>query len=292
MESRRPLFTDTHVHFHDLRNEELTYSWLEHGADLDPELGDYGAIRAERYWADDFVAETRFQGVDRVIHVQAAIGSLDPVEETRWLQGFTDRLGVPHGIVAYADLTAPDLPETLDRHAMYAAFRGIRDLRYDDYLTNPSWRAGFAELGRRGLVCCDDPDVSQAADVRRIAEDHPETTFCLDHAYFPRARDDDYFNVWTQALRTAAAAPSTVIKISGLGQADHAWTVDSIRRWVHACIDTFGVERAFFGTNWPVDRLFSSYGDVLDAYEAITSDFSTAEQEALFSGNARRIFGV
>jgi predicted TIM-barrel fold metal-dependent hydrolase len=289
--SRLP-FTDTHVHFHDMRVGQLTYSWLEPGTEDDPELGDYGSIRAERYWADDFVAETRFQNVERVIHVQAAIGTADPVEETRWLQAFSDRLGVPHGAVAYADLTAPDLAETLERHRAFPILRGIRDFRYDGYLTDPAWEAGFALLGEQGLVCCDDPPVEQAEDVRRIAEAHPETTFCLDHAYFPHARDDEYFATWRAAVRTAAAAPSTVIKISGLGQCDHAWTADSWRPWVHACIEAFGVERAFFGTNWPVDRLFSSYGDVLDAYAELIADFTPDEQAALFSGNARRVFGV
>ena len=57
----RPAFTDTHVHFHDLREEQLEYSWLVHGLEEDEVLGDYGAIRAERYWADDFLAETVIQ---------------------------------------------------------------------------------------------------------------------------------------------------------------------------------------------------------------------------------------
>lgn len=285
-------FTDTHVHFHDMREPTLRYDWLEPGLEADEMLGDYAAIRAERYWPDDFVAETRYQNVERVVHVQAAIGTEDPVEETRWLQKFHDRIGVPHGAVAYADLTDPRLDETLDRHATYSVLRGIRDFRYDDYLTDPSWEKGFAKLGARGLVCCDDPAVELAGEVRRIALAHPETTFCLDHAYFPHARDEDYFRMWRKAIGTAAEAPSTVIKISGLGQVDHAWTVESLRPWVHTCIEAFGVDRAFFATNWPVDRLYSSYGDVLDAYESLISEFTPDEQAAMFSGNARRIFNV
>ena len=58
------------------------------------------------------------------------------------------------------------------------------------------------------------------------------------------------------------------------------------------CIETFGVERSFFGTNWPVDRLYSSYGDVLDAFEEIIKGFSPDERVALFSGNAERIFRI
>ena len=82
------------------------------------------------------------------------------------------------------------------------------------------------------------------------------------------------------------------MKISGLAMGDHEWTVDSLRPWVLASIDAFGVDRSFFGTNWPVDRIHSSYGDVLDAYAEIVSDFSDAEQRSLFSGNAKRVFGL
>jgi hypothetical protein len=47
--------------------------------------------------------------------MQAVPGAADPVVETRWLQAFNDRLGVLPGIVAAADLAAPDLRETLAR---------------------------------------------------------------------------------------------------------------------------------------------------------------------------------
>jgi predicted TIM-barrel fold metal-dependent hydrolase len=43
------------------------------------------------------------------------------------------------------------------------------------------------------------------------------------------------------------------------------------------------------GTNWPVDRLYSPYSDVLDAYDA---DFTEHEKTALFSANAEGIFRI
>jgi predicted TIM-barrel fold metal-dependent hydrolase len=39
-----------------------------------------------------------------------------------------------------------------------------------------------------------------------------------------------------------------------------------------------------------VDRLFSSYGDVVDAYAELLSGSSESERRDLLSGNARRIF--
>ena len=47
-----------------------------------------------------------------------------------------------------------------------------------------------------------------------------------------------------------------------------------------------------FGTNWPVDRMFSSYPDLLDAYAEIISDYPEADQRKMFSENAERIFRI
>jgi predicted TIM-barrel fold metal-dependent hydrolase len=283
-------FVDAHVHFHDLAHPTLRYAWLEPDAPTDPVTGPDQAIRAQRYWADDFLAETRFHNVQKVVHVQAAIGTEDPVEETRWLQAFADRLGVPQGIVAYVDLARPDAAAQLERHVAFANVRGVRDLRYDDYLTNAAWQRGYALLERHALVCCDDPDVAEMPAARRLADRVPGVTLCIDHAGYPKARDRETFERWRRGMRELAGAPNTVVKISGLGQADHRWTVDSLRPWALECIDAFGPERSFFATNWPVDRLYSSYGDVVDAYAQIISGFPAAEQRAMFAGNAERIF--
>jgi len=115
-------------------------------------------------------------------------------------------------------------------------------------------------------------------------------TICIDHAGFPRRRDTDYFNEWRSGMAELAGQDNTVVKISGLGMCDLQWTVESLRPWVLTCLELWGTKRAFFGTNWPVDRLFSSYGDVIDAYAETIADYGESEQRDLFTSNARRIF--
>jgi predicted TIM-barrel fold metal-dependent hydrolase len=283
-------FVDTHVHFWNLLDPVLRYEWLAPDTGDDPDLGNYDAIKSQRYMPEDFVGETRFANVSKVVHVQAAIGTPDPVDETVWLQRLADRLGLPHGIVAYADLGAPDAESILGRHAEHANLCGIRDLRYDGYLTDEAWRRGYAVLECYGLVCCDDPHVEAMADAAELARRFSGITYCVDHAGFPRRRDSEYFAEWRRGMRAIASVENTVVKISGLGMADHRWTVDSLRPWVLECIDAWGPTRAFFGTNWPVDRLYSSYRDVVDAYREIVADFTADEQAALFSVNAERVF--
>ena len=184
-------FVDTHVHFYDLKHPALRWVWLEPDF-VHPNLGDIDPLKAQRYGVDEFMAETRFQNVSKVIHVQAALGSPDPVEETRWLQVFADRTDLPQAIVAEAWLANPNVGDMLERHAEFPNLRGIRDLRYDDYLTNGDWLRGFAELERFGLVFCDDPLVEQMPLLADLARRHPGQAICVDHAGFPRRRGDEY----------------------------------------------------------------------------------------------------
>jgi len=290
----RPPFVDTHVHFWDMHEPQLRWASLEPGADLI--AGDLDGIRSPRYMADQFIVETRFQNVPKCIHVQAALGTEDPVQETRWLQEQADRTGYPHGIVAHCDLKADDVAEQLERHLAYANVRGIRDIIQGDRVTDPedpAWRRGYSQLARHGLVCCYDVVLApqNLRKARDLAEAYPGVVLCVDHGAIPRTPGVD-FDAWRSDLAYAAGAENVILKISGFGEVDHRWTVEGMRPWMLAGIEAFGVERCVLGTNWPIDRLASSYGDVLDAFDQITADFSYAERAALFCGNAERIFRI
>ena len=284
-------FVDTHVHFWDRTLPELGgYEWLAPGGGPHPVLGETEAIKAPRYLAEDFLAEARFSALDKTVHVQAAIGIRDPVCETRWLQESAARSGHPHGIVAYVDLTDPAAEQVIDRHSAYPNLRGVRDFRYDDYHTNERWQANLRHLVGRGLVLCDDPLIEQMDACKEVAERTPSSPTASTTPAFRSSRDKRAFRTWAAKMRALASVPSTVVKISGLGMSDHRWTIPSMRPWVVECIEAWGAERAFFGTNWPVDRLYSSYRDVVDAYAEIIGDYTSGEREQLFFGNAERIF--
>ncbi len=284
-------FVDTHVHYWDLKDANLHYSWLQPDW-VHPVLGDIDGLKVLKYMAPQYVAETRFQNVTKAVHVQAALGIEDPVEETRWLQEQADATGFPHGIVAHCDLASPDAEATLDRHMQFANMRGVRDFGQGDYLVDETWQRGYGLLAKHGLVFCLDVLPENLPKARALAESHRDVVLCIDHTGCPRQRDREYFEMWKRGMNEAAGAPNTVVKISGLGMCDNQWTVDSIRPWVETSIEAWGTERSFFGTNWPVDRLYSSYGDVVTAYAEIISGYSHDEQAALFSGTAERVFRI
>jgi predicted TIM-barrel fold metal-dependent hydrolase len=285
-------FVDTHIHLYDMQHPELYYAHWQPGVPH-PSLGDQIQRLAERnYLAEDYIAETRNANASKAVHVQAAIGSKDPVKETEWLQEAADRTGYPHGIVAYTDLSKPDAEAELERHCQYPNMRGIRDFSHGDYLVRSDFQRGFALLEKYDLR----PSMSvQWQDMEKLlalASKFPNITIIVDHTGSPIERNPEYFEKWKAGMATAAQADNIRCKISGLGMAEPDWTTDSIRPYVLHCIETFGVERSFFGSNWPVDWLFGSYDVLIDAYHEITGEFTTDEQTALFSKNAEAIYNI
>ena len=286
-------FVDTHFHFWDHQHPVLVYKWPEPPPGVEPAGGPrFHELKTFNYLAEDYIAETRNANVTKAVHVQVAIGTEDPVEETRWLQGTADRTGFPHGIVAHASLKEPRVEEVLARHAEYANIRGIRDFSDGDFLVDPDFQRGYALLERFDYCSSVDLRWQTMGKARDLAAKYPNIPMVVDHAGEPVERTDEYFERWSRGMRTVAEAENTWCKISGLGMFDRNWTVESIRRWVLECIEAFGPKRCFFGTNWPVDRLYSTYDTLIDAYTEIVSDFSTEEKTDMFSRNAERLYRI
>ena len=174
-------FVDPHVHFYDMQHPELVYEHWQPGVPH-PSLGWQIQKLAERnYIAEDYIAETRNANVTKAVHVQAAIGSPDPVTETEWLQEAADRTGFPHGIVAHADLRDPGVEAVLERHCASPNMRGIRDFSYGDYLVEPDYHRGFALLEKYNLVSSMPVGWPDMEKLQALANKFPNVMIVVDH---------------------------------------------------------------------------------------------------------------
>jgi predicted TIM-barrel fold metal-dependent hydrolase len=97
---------------------------------------------------------------------------------------------------------------------------------------------------------------------------------------------------WRRAIRRAAQAPQTVMKISGIGVPGQPWSVALQRPIVEALIEAFGPERAMFASNFPVDGLTGSFDEIFSVYKALTRDLTEADRRALFHDTASRVYRI
>ena len=93
-------------------------------------------------------------------------------------------------------------------------------------------------------------------------------------------------------MQALANEPNIFCKISGVGMMDPKFTLSSIRPWIEHCVSIFGPERCMIGSNWPLDRLFSSYDAVFNIYREIISQYSVEEQIAISSATANRFYRI
>ncbi|MBM0104758.1 amidohydrolase family protein [Steroidobacter sp. S1-65] len=237
----------------------------------------------------------------KVINVEA--NPQDAVAETRWLQSLADTTGYPQGIVALVDLAQPDAGTALAAHAESTNLRGIRQILnvhsnplYDyvsrHYMQDTQWRANLRLLARHKLSFDLQIYPSQAPLAAEVIRENPDIPFILNHAGMWVDRTLTGWREWRNGLRLLAALPNVTVKISGLVMFDHLWTIESLRPCVLDAIDAFGVERACFASNFPIDGLHANYAELWHAYADIVASASPQEQRALFVSNAERIYRV
>ena len=294
-------FVDAHMHLYDIAHPELRYGHWQTDEDH-PVLGsDIRRLATRSYTAEDFIDEASPHGMVKCVHIECAIGSKDPVSETRWLQNVYEQTGFPQAIVGKVDLRSSDSEKQIEHHSNYKNFRGIRDFHEGDYLASDDFMFGFSLLSKYDLVAHVSAQIHNMQQVADLARTYSDTIIVLDHAGFPNNPDhskpsllspEEYSERWIKGMSMLASEKNVICKISGLGMGNHQWTVESIRDNVRTCIDLFGCERSLFASNWPVDGLWGTYGDMVNAFVEITKDFTQTEKNALFASNAERIYKI
>lgn len=277
-----PARIDAHQHFWDLSTGGYDWPTAAEGpifrsfapADLEPEL------RAA--WID---ATVLVQTADTLADTHAMI---DAATANAWIAGIvgwvplTDERGMERALEVFA----------ARRPAWLGGIRHLIHREADpDWILRPDVGAGLRRLSAAWLpfdVVAVFPN--HLRHVPTIADRHPDLTLVIDHLAKPPIRRLGW-EAWRQELAQAAARPNVVAKISGLDTAaGPGWTVDELRPSVDAALEAFGPDRLLFGTDWPVCRQVSSYGEVVSTTEALIAELSDGERAAIMGGTARRVY--
>ena len=276
------------AHHHLCYLSRASYPWLE-GPRIPRYHGDDFPLRRD-YLVNDYLAdasELGALGARLVGSIHVENGAAEPMWESAWIDRVSGEHNAPSAQVVKVDLRTPTARDQLAAHALLPSVRGVRDILNwhpdpvfthrdrPDLMTDPAWLNGFAALAEFGL----------SFDLQVFPE-------VLVDAGMPIDRSTDGLSRWKGQLAALAAEKNTMVKISALGTNEHRWTTDSIRPIVLDTIEVFGTSRCMFGSNFPVDGLYSNFSELFRAFDTITADFTDRERADLFAGAARRFYRI
>ena len=286
------------AHHHIWRQRDLP--WLL--GPMQPRIfGPYEPIRRD-YAIEEYLGDIEGSGVAQSIYVQANWAPAQAVDEVAWVQAEADRTGYPHAIVGYADLRDPDVGDVLKAQSQYPLLRGIRmqlhwheneQYRFADgpaVMNDAALRRNVGLLADHGLVFELQIFSAQMADGAAFAKAFPDVPMVLAHCGMPENLTPEGWQAWREGMERLAAVPSVSVKLSGLGTFIHR--VDPGPYRAHGARDCrlFGPERCLWGSNFPIEKLWTDYASLIGAYRKALAYLSEADQAQIFAGTARRLY--
>jgi L-fuconolactonase len=194
------------------------------------------------YTVEDYLADCETLDVDAAVLVATPIHGPGSPYTLECLREREDLYGV-----VLVDVSAPDAGERARELLGTDRVLGFR-LSADELRATPEavWEALSDAGGHVNLMVAPE----DYPDVARLAEEHPEVTFVLDHlGLFPGAEgypaDGEAFG----AVRDVAARPNAYAKVTHTPSSAR-YPFPDVHDHVAALLDAFGVERLLWGSDY------------------------------------------
>lgn len=289
------------AHHHVWRRDDLP--WLN-GPMVPRIFGPYEPIRRD-YAMEEYLVDTAGTGVSASVYVQANWPLERSLDEVRWVREVHEHTGWPSAIVGSADLFDAGAPAVFAaQQAASPLVRGIRlQLHWHenelyrfasapDRMRDPVLRRNVARLADLGWVFELQVFSGQMADAADLVAALPDVTFVLLHAGMLESAADEHVRPWLAGLDLLAAQPNLVVKLSAQGTFVHRVDEELIGLVADASLERFGAERCMFGSNFPIEKLWTDYPTLLGAWQTALASRTEAERRDVFSDTARRVYRI
>jgi predicted TIM-barrel fold metal-dependent hydrolase len=256
------------------------------------------------------VGETEF--LDSVAKRVAADGAI----KTRVAAAIVSHANLTLGDKAAAVLEAhraasPDRFRSIRHSTIWDASSALRSDAPPGLLADSHFRRGFAWLGKLDLsfdAWLYHPQLPELAD---LAQAFPEVTIILNHIAAPlgvgpyAGKRDEVFKVWSRGIAALAGCPNVMVKLGGVGslRSGYDWHERAVKPssaelatalapYFEWCIENLGADRCMFESNFPVEKLSTSYVNLWNSFKRITGKYSASERAALFHDTAAGVYRI
>ena len=287
-------------HFHIWRQKDQP--WLV-GPMVPRIFGPYEPIRRD-YPIAEYLRDTAGTGVEASVYCQTNWPPKGELTEVEWVDAEAKQSnGVLQGMTAYCNLLAEGAPDMLAAEAKASKLvRGIRmQLHWHenplyrfaprpDLMNEPLFRKNLAKLQDHGWLFELQVFTSQMKDAAALIEAFPGINFVLLHAGMLEDLSAAGRAAWREGMQRLAALPNLYVKLSGLGTFIHRVDQAHIADIALPTLEMFGAGRCVFGSNFPIEKLWSRYAELVNAYRGALAGLSDADQARVFSGTARDLY--
>lgn len=288
------------AHHHIWRQQDLP--WLR--GPMAPRIfGPYEAIRRD-YPVTEFKDDISASNVVGSVYVQVNWDPQKELDEVRWVDSVAEEAGLPNVIVGYVNLLSEDAPQMLKAQSAFSRMRGIRmQLHWHenemyrfasapDQMNLPIFRKNLALLQDYGWSFDLQLFASQMADGAAMAKDFPDITFILQHSGMLEDLSTEGHALWLEGMKQLADCPNVVSKLSGFGTFIHENNDNHIKDVVNQTISLFGAKRCLFGSNFPIEKLWTDYSSLVTSHRKALAGYSQDIQRSILHDNAMRIYQI
>lgn len=272
---------DAHNHF--WKYNQVRDTWI---------TDDMSVLRKD-YLPCEFSKTLEANKIDGAIAVQADQSE----EETHFLLKLADASPRILGVVGWVDLRAKEITTRLEKLSAFKKLVGFRHIVQDepnpDFLRGKEFQRGIAALEQNGFTYDILIFPSQLRAASHLVQQFPNQHFVIDHMAKPNIAKGEIAD-WQTEISSIAQHPKVYCKLSGIiTEADWStWSYQEIKPYLDVTIEVFGTDRVMFGSDWPVCLLAGKYAQVLQILETYFADFSEAEKEKVFGGNAANFYKI
>jgi L-fuconolactonase len=251
------------------------------------------SILRRNYLPEDLAPILEQHGFDGTVVVQANV----VIEETWWLLDLAAASELIRGVVAWVDLTDPNVGDVLDCCQKKPKFSGVRHIVHDEpdlrWLLRGDVVNGLRELARRGIPYDLLLRPAHLPLIPELADRVPGLQMVIDHIAKPEIASHA-MEPWARDMEMVAKIPGMHCKLSGIiTEADHAtWSAADLRPYVQHVLGLFDPDRLMFGSDWPVCLLAGSWKQVLAAFTQACGALPRDDREKILGGTAEKFYGL